>query len=308
MKKQLIKYRYILHAAASRLMLFVRKPSSLVFYIHYYLIVPMCRRKRGVRSPEATIVSYPKSGRTWLEDLLCELAKLKHNVSSSKVTTLRELLDRYEDLPYIDFTHAGSSWESYALTDDEILSVPARKWARGKVLFLWRDPKDTLVSSYYHLLYRTKIPWVQKKHLLEDPVVGIRKLVNFINLWSRYVEENPSSSIAVRYEDLKKDPVAVLQKICAFIGLNSSMSDIKAAVENTRFEKMQRREREMRSANPWITPGDPKNTNSYKARKGTVGESQLFFQPDELRILNRFIKQNLHISAIRESCGKGSPS
>ena len=297
MKKKLIRYRYNLHSIANRALLFLRRPSSFLFYVRYYLLVPLRRRNRGTQSPSVTVVSYPKSGRTWLEDLLCELAKLEHDVTSRNVSTLRDVLDKYEDLPFVEFTHAGSSWESHALTDDEVLSTPVEKWAKGKVLFLWRDPKDTLVSSYYHLLYRTKIPWIRKSHLLSDPVVGIRKVINFINVWARYVEEHPSSSMMVRYEALKENPEAVLQRVCTFIGFPCSPAMIEAAVERTRFEKMQRREREMRSANPWITPGEKGNTSSFKARKGTVGESSTFFSPRELDALDREIHERLRVRA-----------
>lgn len=295
MRKRLIKYRYILHAAASRLLIFLRRPSTILFYIQYYLVVPLRKVGWGTRAPDVTVVSYPKSGRTWLEDLLCELAKLKHNVSSREVTTLRELLLKYDDLPFVDFTHAGASWESYALTDDEIGLMPPEKWAKGKVLFLWRDPRDTLVSSYYHLLYRTRIPWIRKSHLLNDPVVGIQKMVRFLNVWFRYVEEHPSEAMMVRYEDLREDPVRVLKRICTFIDFDSSREKIETAVENTRFEKMQRREREMKSSNPWIMPGDRKNMNSFKARKGMVGEFEAFFSPTELKTLNRFIQTQLRM-------------
>lgn len=295
MRKQLIKYRYILYTNFGRLLLFVRRPSTLLFYVNYYLLVPFRRRKTCKRSPAVTVVSYPKSGRTWLEALLYELAKLKHGVSSQEVTTLRELLDDYEDLPFVDFTHAGASWESHALTDDEIIAVPPERWIKGKVLFMWRDPKDTLVSSYFHLRYRTRIPWVTKQHLLGDPVVGIHKLINFLNVWFEYVEEHPSEAMMMRYEDLRADPVSVLEKICGFIGMDSPRAEIEAAVENTRFEKMQERERSLKSANPWVTPGDPQNPRSFKARKGTVGEAKTFFSADELESLNNLIQSHLRI-------------
>lgn len=295
MNKRLIKYRYILHAAASRFFLFFRRPSTFLFYVRYYLWVPMRKRRKGTRMPALTVVSYPKSGRTWLEALLYELAKLKHNLSSDHVTTLRELLDTYEDLPYVDFTHAGASWESHALTDDEIRSIPPERWARGKVLFLWRDPRDTLVSAYYHLRYRTKIPWIRRSHLLEDPVVGIRKLIHFLNVWTQYVEKHADQAMMVRYEDLKEDPVQVMDRICAFMDFDCSPKLIETAVENTRFEKMQRREREIKSDNPWVLPGDRRNTNSFKARKGMVGEFQSFFTKEELDTLNGLIQTHMRI-------------
>ena len=86
-------------------------------------------RKRGVLAPvpaaEAVVLSYPKSGRTWLRAMLDELGI------------------------GVDYDHADANTLYHPTEPFEIGRVDAGRYGDKRVVFLQRDPRDVLVSSYF---------------------------------------------------------------------------------------------------------------------------------------------------------------
>ena len=133
--------------------------------------------KRAAARVAVTVVSYPKSGRTWLEMLL--LAALGHHLGRQfdHDATYSNVAAQFDDVPLVAFTHAGGSWETATFTPREIASYAPRNIVEGRFVYLYRDPRDVLVSAYYHARNRSGIPWLRPQDMLDDPIVGLPKLV-----------------------------------------------------------------------------------------------------------------------------------
>ena len=63
----------------------------------------------------------------------------------------------------------------------------------------------------------------------------------------------------VSYEKLKSAPQQTFAELFQFMGLPFSADDIRRAVEDCVFERLQMRERAASGANPSLTRGDPGN-------------------------------------------------
>ena len=130
-----------------KLGLFIKKPSFIGFYIG------RARKYASLDQFGYIIVSYPKSGRTWLQKMIIEAICLERGIKE-KINDITELSEM-ADLPLILSTHAGSSWEEH-IQDENTVSVDDwSKYSHAKVVFLYRDPRDILVSQYHHIVNRT---------------------------------------------------------------------------------------------------------------------------------------------------------
>jgi hypothetical protein len=115
--------------------------------------------------------------------------------------------------------------------------------------------------------------------------------IHFYNIWA--MNRNiPESFMLIRYEDLHKNPACELRRVLDFLGL-PDISDkiVREAVEYTRFERMQKLERQEAIKSPALTPGDKNDTESYKVRKGKVGGFTDYLDQSDSDYLNQKMKE-----------------
>ena len=246
------------------------------------------------------VVSYPKSGRTWLELILLEVLNHRLGLSPDVNRTLLDVCSKAEGLPYIVFTHAGSSWETRQMDEDAVLRIRPGAIAPGKFVFLYRDPRDTLVSSYYHLRHRTGADTLEKQDMIDHSVVGARKLLRFLKVWYDYAEHIPDRGLRLSYEKLRSDTIGEIQRLCLFIGFSAEHDEIARAVEACSFSKLREIEQKSDGKNPWITPSDYGDARSFKFRKGQTGEHKDFFSPEQAMTLRRQMEEELPLGLRRE--------
>jgi len=162
------------------------------------------------------VVSYPSSGRTWLRVMLAELGAKPR------------------------FTHANSRLRSGS-TPENVASDIAEHYHR-RVLFLLRDPKDTLASNYNHVTKGHN--WKGDfKTFIRMPRYGIERLVTFHIAWLEARAKFKRGFRVETYEDLRADTAPALKRIADFLGVPGvTMEEIEAAAARNQFEKMQQRE------------------------------------------------------------------
>lgn len=288
MNIRLLKLRYFLAAVRSKLSLFVRRPSAFLFYVrHYSTELPVARRA------DVVVVSYPKSGRTWLEMLI--LAALGHHTHRDydEDTTYSNVAAKSPDLPLVIFTHAGGSWETAMLTAHEIADHVPPNIIDRRFIYLYRDPRDVLVSAYHHARNRSEIPWLRPRDMLDDPIIGLPKLIAFMNNWRRQAETAGTRAMCVSYETLKEKPHQTFGALCKFMALPFSDEEIRKAVEDCGFERLRQRESMTSTGNPWLRPMDRANPDSFKFREGRTGGHKSFFTPEQIEWVENYMAKHL---------------
>lgn len=284
----LLKLRYRLAAVRSKTSLLVRHPRALRFYLRHYSI-----ERRIVDRFAVTVVSYPKSGRTWLEQLL--LAALGHHLNRTFDidATYSTAAVNLKDIPLIAFTHAGGSWETATATAGTIAQHIPRNVADGRFVYLYRDPRDVLVSAFHHCRNRSGVGWLRPQDMLDDPIVGLPKVVAYMNTWKRLTENAGERATAISYERLRRAPQETLTELCRFVGLPFSSETIHRAVEDCSFARLQERERAAAGINPWLAAADPNNPDSFKFREGRSGSYRTFFTQEQIAWIEDFMRENL---------------
>jgi len=186
---------------------------------------------RSVRPTDVFLVTYPKSGTTWMGFLL---ANILHGMRSPSLN-LRTYLKYIPDINNLYYSNGDLS---------EYSDIPAPRFfsshapydaAFSRVIYVMRDPRDVMVSYWHH----TKLIRPSFNLSLEDFVASNDQ---WPNLWHEHVKEwalgRHGNVFVVKYEDLKADTFSATKKMLEFIDYPFDEQVVMHAIEGSKFEKM----------------------------------------------------------------------
>jgi len=277
-----------------------------LFFLPEHKRIAIDRRLRGreefrkFQKADCVIVSFGKSGRTWLRVMLSRFYQLKHGLPDYNLIVFDNLHAKNRDIPLIFFTHDNYLKDFTGHADSK------KDYYRKKVVLLVRDPRDVVVSQYFQWKYRMH-PW--KKRLNKYPAhgsdiseyqfamdqnQGLPKIVDFFNLWANEAGEI-DQLLVVRYEDMRRDTAQVLGKILDFIGSPASPEELQDVVNFSSMENMKKMEqkRTFWPSGSRMAPGDRKNPDSFKVRRGKVGGFSDYFDEDQVNTIEQLLQQTL---------------
>jgi hypothetical protein len=216
---------------------------------------------------DAVIVSYPKSGRTFVRAMLARLFQRKFGIDERKLLEFPMLRNAPAQVPRLLFTHAGDTMRS----PDEI-HLDAAAYKGKRVVLITRHPGDIAVSRYHHLKHRSRDP--ARRKLAELPLQefvwteqgGIPSIVKFLNDFPAL----PGVTI-IRYEDFLSDPAKALKTLARAIGLRVSDQDIADAAEFGSIDQLKQREREGYFKSSRLQAARKGDRQSGKVREGGSG-------------------------------------
>jgi hypothetical protein len=213
-------------------------------------------RNLRILPDDAFIVSYPKSGNTWVRFLVANLLNEGQEITFANID--RKMPDIYNNFRF--------SSKSLILKSHEFYDPRYRR-----VIYIVRDPRD-VVLSYYH--YFLKINAFHHTYPLSEFVDQFLngELDNFGN-WKENVGSwigsrmGDGDFLLLRYEDILTSPTDKLSEIAKFLGISVSRDQISIAVDESSFERMQSIENE--TGHKW---GSLKNSHPDRkfVRSGTA--------------------------------------
>lgn len=229
---------------------------------------------------DAILASYPKSGRTWFRFILSS-----YLVSLFGLDPALDLHSTFTVMPNFDLDPArGLPAFGFAdhLPPVPLIAVSHRPYSRlwfhqRPIIYMLRDPRDVLVSSYFHA--------TRQKHrfsgdidaFLNDPAQGVAGLTDYLNGWAAGLKRN--SHIVLSYEKLSQDPISETARVLTFLGLEVKPNLLADAVEAARFQNMQKLELSKG------LPGhnyDRSDGESLRMRRGQVGGFVDYLTPAQI--------------------------
>src|SRR6266536_40340 len=223
----------------------------------------------------AIIVSIPKSGRTWLRAFVCAYFCKRFGLEF----TLRPERYRQPDIPRLIFSHdlfehrtKGDLWDRLR---GKYL-VPRRELSRATIILLARDPRDCFVSLYLQLTRRDpnaplKLRKKSVSEMLRDRRFGVRAIIDAMNDWINEFSGRDNFTL-VRYEALRASPDEHFRDLLAVLGEAEPDGTIfQDALEFSRFDNMQKLEAAGAFDSNILHPGDVRDPESFKVRRGKVG-------------------------------------
>ncbi len=199
------------------------------------------------------LVSYPRSGNTWMRVVLSELL---YGYSPETIKDLQNFVPdihvespKLSDMPSAKF-HAVKSHFQYcvstsALQDSRSTLTPTHY---RRVIYMVRDPRDVAIS-YYKYLKKLQDYNTSFDDFLQDWLTGRIWPCSWqehVNSWLGSRHTNSAYSAyelhLLRYEDMIVDPLNQLSKIAQFLNISLNHDELERIVRSASVERMKSRE------------------------------------------------------------------
>jgi hypothetical protein len=242
------------------------------------------------KKSDVIVLSVAKSGRTWLRVLLNKYFCAVHDLPFS----LKDLGADERTVPSIIYTH--EIWDHYskASLSQRLFGkyiVPDRILKTKRIIVLYRDPRDVIVSLFFQKTKRSNHKIVADlKAFLGNEQYGLSKVIFVLNNWRQRLSSHPNC-LWISYEDLKKDTSGVLINTIGFLNLTPHDSCLNEAIEFSSFNNMKKLEKNGGFSDAILKPGNPSDPESFKVRKGKVGGYIDYFQPEALSQLDGYLSK-----------------
>ncbi|XP_032680628.1 sulfotransferase 1C4-like isoform X2 [Odontomachus brunneus] len=255
---------------------------------------------------DTCIVTYPRSGTTLTQELVWLVA----NDMNFEEARSKHLLDRF---PFLDTTgiiepelFAGKAVDEENRLENSVKFVekqPSPRFIKThvaldllpkivnsdcKIIYVARNPKDTVVSWYY---FQKEIEVIKYKGNFEqfcDVFMSDRTI--YCPYWEHVKEgwekRHRPNTLFIFYEDLVKDLPGNIRKIATFYGKSYSEEQIAKLVDHLSIKKF----RENKMVNVPST-GAHMNNNIF-IRRGIVGDWKAHFTPEIETKFNKWIADN----------------
>jgi len=230
------------------------------------------------RNSDIYLVSYPKSGNTWLRYLLAYAI--------------------WPDITAPDLEEMAGLIPSYGLeTDNRLMRDPgspcnklkhriikehfpynkvAKRYVK-KAIYLCRDGRDAIVSYWYFInqVRGANIPF--NDFIRESATHPYGPWHDHVQHWI----SAPVNKLVVRYEDMLENPAAILKKVLVFANQERDKSVINQAVERSSFPSLKDIEK-----NKGFKLGMLKNVDFV--RKGKAESWKEIFDAESMRLFKEY--------------------
>ena len=265
------------------------------------------RRLRGreqlarLREADIVVVSFGKSGRTWLRVMLSHLFRIQHGLPENALLGFDNFHNMNPAVPKIFFTHDNYIKD---VIDDPLSKAP---FYDKPVVLMARDPRDVAVSQFFQWKFRLKpnkvtlnnYPPREREISLFEFVTGdndggsLRAVVDYLNIWAAESSRLERFHL-LRYEDLRADPHTALAALLDFMQVEATPDEQAAAIEHASFDNMKK----MEGADTFRFAGrmrarDRDNPDSYKVRRAKVGGYRDYFSDEEVAAIDRQLAESL---------------
>lgn len=255
---------------------------------------------RKLKLADAVIVSFGKSGRTWLRVMLSRFFQVRYGLAERHLIGFDNLHKKNPAIPRLFFTHDNYIKDFTGNVDSKA------DFYDKKVVLLIRNPLDVAVSQFFQWKYRMR---PGKKALNQYPAhgsdtdiyefvmsedAGLPKIIDYLNLWEKEASKI-NSLLIIKYEDMRADTAAVLARIVEFLGTPGSDEEIAESVRFASVDNMRNMEtkRTFWLSGSRMVAKDRKNPNSFKVRKAKVGGYRDYFDDQQITAMNQLVQTKL---------------
>ncbi|XP_041648832.1 sulfotransferase 2B1-like [Cheilinus undulatus] len=243
------------------------------------------------KDDDVVAVLYPKSGTVWMQEILPLL------LNGGDLTPI-QTIPNWDRVPWLEEKRLELVIDKLASPRALVshfpyhLMPPSFHSSKAKVIYVMRNPKDTLVSSYF---------FHQMAGFLPDPGMFDEFITTFLEgrvmfgKWTDHVKSWRQTELGDRimyitYEEMVQDLPAALRRMSDFLGRDLNEETIKKISEHCSFQSMKQNNMSNFSLVPKVYLDQDK---SPFLRKGVVGDWRNHFNSEQEARFTSVIKKEL---------------
>ncbi|XP_065272615.1 sulfotransferase 2B1-like [Emys orbicularis] len=249
------------------------------------------------RDSDVVIVTYPKSGTTWMQEILT-LIHSKGDLEPAKT------IPNWARAPWLEHTYFKDLLQETRgprlITTHLPCQVlaPALRKSKAKVIYMARNPKDVAVS-FYHFHKMAKF--------LPDPGSFEDFLIRFLDgtvqygSWFDHVkgwlsQQAELELFYITYEDVHKELGRSVEQLADWLGCPLQPEEIREIQQHCSFSSM----RENAMVNYTLIPCEIMDHSQGRfMRKGTVGDWRDHFTPLQNMLFHKIYQKEMQDSSMR---------
>jgi hypothetical protein len=220
-----------------------------------------------VRPDDTFLVSYPKSGNTWMRFLIANLLQQNPPVGLLEADCLIPSVDGKSKKFFDDM-------KSPRVIKSHFSFIPAYR----SVIYVVRDPRDVVISQYHYQIKRGVLEqgtsldgFVQR--FLKGEVCPYGSWGDNVGSWTATRRGHPNF-LLLRYEDMLANVTSGAAQISSFLGLGQDADLIATAVERSSLENMRKVEKV--EGQKWdSTKGTRQDISFFRSAKSGEGRATL---------------------------------
>jgi hypothetical protein len=231
-------------------------------------LVALEKRKRflekaGISQADFFLASFPKSGNTWLRYLLAAVFFPDEKISQSNLSSfMPSVYDEKFELKHLIAPR-------FIKTHEAFFSL------YPKTIYLVRDYRDAVVSSFYYLQKRQGLKGTISEFIKSDKINAFGTWQWHVQMALEFMEQHPKRILFVKYESLLSATEKELQRILEFCGVTTKQN-ILEIVQAASFATLRKKEAE-----------ESKPGGAFFFRKGVAGDWKNDLSPEDVDYLLR---------------------
>ncbi|XP_007078759.1 amine sulfotransferase-like [Neofelis nebulosa] len=191
-----------------------------------------------IRESDVFIITYPKSGTSWFQQLLSLIYFEEHRKGIGNLETVDRVPFFEYNFRKMDFVERPSP-RLFATHLPYYLVPRGLKNKKAKIIYIYRNPKDVM-CSYFHFSKNVTLQVTSSfeefmEQFLEGKVLGS---LWFDHIKGWYEHKSLFNIQFLMYEEMKKDLKGSLSKVCKFLGKELSEEEMDAIVRQATFQNM----------------------------------------------------------------------
>jgi len=185
------------------------------------------------------LVTYPRSGTTWIS---CVAAELLFQISPKSMTEIASIVPDVHALPEKSAVPAASQ---YLVKSHFPLSGVPPFGEYRKVIYIVRDPRDVMLSYHRYSRFLSKYPGDLREFAMDWAAGRIWPCSwqEHVNSWlAPRARTAPFELTVLRYEDFVADPIGQTGVLAELLGVDPGRARIEEIVADTNADSMRGRE------------------------------------------------------------------
>lgn len=271
-----------------------------------------------VSDDDVFVCSYPKSGTTWTQNLVCRLLAsnigmtipekwhLSHSAPFFEVDQYwRGKLRQSPQTPLEGIDNETGSKKTHRVFNTHLR--PHQLPASARCIYVVRSALDVLTSFYFHLANMAEkdggyaeTPETFCSDFVDGKIL-YGKWQDHLEAWLGSTNENATNILVLHYADMKHDLEAESVKVARFLGVSATQipNVVAEAVPHCTFSAMQKeRWRYTPKTVDWKQGNDGKPYDNF-VRSGRIGDGKEFFNQYFLSDLKKQWRKDLATTRAR---------